>query len=78
VADSCEHGNGPSGSIKCWEFLERLSNCWLLTEDSGSTWYTELVVFMHILSDQNAIAIPRRITLGGSHEPFEPECERIK
>jgi hypothetical protein len=22
VEDSCEHGNEPSGSIKCWEFLE--------------------------------------------------------
>jgi hypothetical protein len=22
VEDSCEHGNEPSGSIKCWEVLE--------------------------------------------------------
>jgi hypothetical protein len=22
VDDSCEHGNEPSGSIKCWEVLE--------------------------------------------------------
>jgi hypothetical protein len=25
VADSCEHGNEPSGSIKCREFLDCLS-----------------------------------------------------
>jgi hypothetical protein len=25
VAGSCEHGNEPSGSIKCGEFLEQLS-----------------------------------------------------
>jgi hypothetical protein len=22
MEDSCEYGNEPSGSIKCWEFLE--------------------------------------------------------
>jgi hypothetical protein len=27
---SCEHSNEPSGSIKCWEFLEWLSKYWLL------------------------------------------------
>jgi hypothetical protein len=26
VVDSCEHGNETSGSIKCWEFLELLTN----------------------------------------------------
>jgi hypothetical protein len=26
VDGSCEHGNGPSGSIKCLEVLERLYN----------------------------------------------------
>jgi hypothetical protein len=25
VAGSCEHGNGPSGSIKCGEFIDYLS-----------------------------------------------------
>jgi hypothetical protein len=27
---SCEHGNEPSGSAKCWEILELLSDWWLL------------------------------------------------
>jgi hypothetical protein len=27
---SCEHGNEPSGSIKCWEVLEWLQNWQLL------------------------------------------------
>jgi hypothetical protein len=30
VADSCEHGNEPSGSIKSAEFLDLLSGYWLL------------------------------------------------
>jgi hypothetical protein len=34
VAGSCEHGNEPSGSIKCWEILGQLSNQWLLKKDS--------------------------------------------
>jgi hypothetical protein len=28
--ESCEHGNEPSRSIKCWEVLEWLHNWWLL------------------------------------------------
>jgi hypothetical protein len=35
VACSCEHGNESSGTVKCWEILEELSNCWLLNKDSG-------------------------------------------
>jgi hypothetical protein len=30
VEGSCEHGNEPSGSLKCWEFLEWLHNWQLL------------------------------------------------
>jgi hypothetical protein len=30
VEGPCEHGNEPSGSIKCWEILEWLSNWRLL------------------------------------------------
>jgi hypothetical protein len=33
-AGSCEHGNELSNSMKCWEFLECLSSCWL----SRRTW----------------------------------------
>jgi hypothetical protein len=35
VAGFYEHGNEPSGSIKCWEFLEWLSDWWLLKKDLG-------------------------------------------
>jgi hypothetical protein len=31
---SCEHGNEPSGSIKCWEILEYLHNWQFLVKDS--------------------------------------------
>jgi hypothetical protein len=30
VEGSSEHGNGPSGSIKCWGVLEGLHNWWIL------------------------------------------------
>jgi hypothetical protein len=32
---SCEDGNEPSGSIKCWEFLEWLHNWQLLKKGSA-------------------------------------------
>jgi hypothetical protein len=35
VAGSCEHGNEPSGSIKCGEFLDWLSDFQLLEEVSA-------------------------------------------
>ena len=31
VADCCECGNEPSGSIKCGEFLDLLKSSWFLT-----------------------------------------------
>jgi hypothetical protein len=31
----CEHGNEPSGSIKCWEFLDWLHNWQLLNKGSA-------------------------------------------
>jgi hypothetical protein len=36
VTGSCEHGNGPSGSIKVGEFLDWLSDCQLLKKDSAA------------------------------------------
>jgi hypothetical protein len=35
VEGSCEHGNEPSGSIKCWEILEWLHNWRLLKKRLG-------------------------------------------
>jgi hypothetical protein len=32
VKGSSEHGNEASQSVQCWEFLEWLSNYWLLTK----------------------------------------------
>jgi hypothetical protein len=34
VEGCSEHGNEPSGSIKCWEVLEWLHNLQLLRNDS--------------------------------------------
>jgi hypothetical protein len=36
-----EYGNESSGSIKCSEFLERLSKCWLLKKDTASWRYLD-------------------------------------
>jgi hypothetical protein len=35
VASPCEHGNELSGSIKCGECLDYLSEYWLLSKDSA-------------------------------------------
>jgi hypothetical protein len=35
VEGSCEHGNEPSGSIKCWEVLEWLHNWQLFRKGSA-------------------------------------------
>jgi hypothetical protein len=35
VEGSCEHGDEPSGSIKCWEVLEQLYNWRLLKKGSA-------------------------------------------
>jgi hypothetical protein len=33
MVGSCEHGNGPSSFIKCWESAWQ-SNCWLLKDSA--------------------------------------------
>jgi hypothetical protein len=35
VEGSCEHGNEPSGSTKCWKILEQLRDWPLLKKDSA-------------------------------------------
>ena len=35
VADACECGNEPSGSVKCGEFLDQLQTSQLLKKDSA-------------------------------------------
>ena len=35
MADACECGNEPSGSVKCGEFLDKLQTSWLLKKDSA-------------------------------------------
>jgi hypothetical protein len=37
VEGSCEHGNEPSNSIKCWDVLEQLHN-WRLLKKASSPW----------------------------------------
>ena len=35
VADTCERGNEPSGSMKCWGFLDQLQTSQLLKKGSA-------------------------------------------
>jgi hypothetical protein len=37
VEDPCEHGNEPSGSIKCLEIPEKLSD-WRLLKEGSAAW----------------------------------------
>jgi hypothetical protein len=37
VECSCEHGNEPSCSIRCWEILEQLSD-WRLFKKNSAPW----------------------------------------
>jgi hypothetical protein len=45
MAGSCEHGNEPSGSIKCWEFLSWLTSYQLLKRKSNRVthFYTKVL-----------------------------------
>jgi hypothetical protein len=47
VADFCENGNEPSGSIKGGEFLDKLSDCKHLKMDSDPWGYLALLLLMH-------------------------------
>jgi hypothetical protein len=42
VEGSCGHGNAPSGSVKCWEILEQLSD-WPILKKCPAPWITEHV-----------------------------------
>jgi hypothetical protein len=47
VEGSCEHGNEPSGSIKCWEVLEQLATP---QEGLSSIEYCGIFVFINIVT----------------------------
>jgi hypothetical protein len=51
VEGSCEHGNKPSGSIKCWEALSRCKTGGLSTRAQlhGISWLVSIVSIMGVL-----------------------------
>jgi hypothetical protein len=49
VADSYEHDNKPSGSVKGEEFLDKLRDCQLLKKDSLTTVKMATAVRLHSL-----------------------------
>jgi hypothetical protein len=56
---SCEHGNEPSGSIKCWEFVEWLRN-WQLLKKASAPCVSEWALYSFILAPWLAIAAVHR------------------
>jgi hypothetical protein len=59
VESSCELGNEPSGSIKCWETTERLHN--LRPLEWYSTPQSQLVVLV-LLCEQISRSVPSPVT----------------
>jgi hypothetical protein len=55
VAGSCQHGNEPSGSIKGWDFLDKLS---VLLYSQGGLCSMEVVSYDHILRTTDMILMP--------------------
>jgi hypothetical protein len=45
VEGSCEHGNEPPGSIKCWEVLEELHNCKFFKKGKAPSSMSEYVCY---------------------------------
>jgi len=78
VAGCCEHGNEPSGFIKCEQFIGYLGKCWLLY-DSTLCIYLEIglevnahkIKYMTMSRDQNAGRIHIMKTDNGSIERVE-------
>jgi hypothetical protein len=52
LVGSCEHGNEPSGSIKCWEVLQWLHN-WRLLKKGSAPWMSEWVFINYIEFNQS-------------------------
>jgi hypothetical protein len=46
---SCEHGNEPSGSIKCWEALETLHS-WRLLNKGVAPWVSNEESSLEVIS----------------------------
>ena len=53
VADACECGNEPSGSVKCGEFLDQMQNSQLLKKDSAPWSQYSFILFPRISRDVN-------------------------
>jgi hypothetical protein len=71
VEGSCEHGNEPSGSIKCWEFLEWLHNWQLFRKGSApwvSEWERSFVLFYEVLQ----VLCPSWYTQDTTEIPLHP------
>ena len=49
LAEACECGNEPSGSVKCGEFLDQLLTSQLLKKDSAP-WRKYYYMIIHLLS----------------------------
>jgi hypothetical protein len=52
VESSCECGNEPSGSIKCWETTEWLHNLWPLDSAQIHRVIIIIIIIIIIIMDQ--------------------------
>jgi hypothetical protein len=52
VESSCECGNEPSGSIKCWETIKLLHNLWLLEWYSAPQSLLVILIFTFSTVDE--------------------------
>jgi hypothetical protein len=68
VEGSCEHGNKPSASIKCWEFLEWLHNGQLLKKGSApwvSEWLSEWTT-INLIQAKSVLLIMSAVICGST------------
>ena len=70
VADACECGNEPSGSVKCGEFLDQLQTSWLLKKDSAPWSKVSIVQFKPIILFERLYSLLMQIIV--CNEAFPP------
>jgi hypothetical protein len=73
VESSCERGNEPSGSIKCWETIEWLHNLWPLEWNSAP--HRQIDSYLVFVTLQSAPVLPaRQVELSPPHVGGGSNC----
>ena len=69
VAEACEYGNEPSGSMKCGEFLDQLQTSQLLKKDSVP-WSKSVLVFSTHNGDDTPQNCKCKFPACNAHAPY--------